>query len=385
MIFAIVLPVGAVVTAGAIDLASVYGDKAAMQAAADGAALAAAKQLSVANQDVGDRAKAMVASDLAKVADRIRLETTVKVPTDQSQVTVEIAGHRPSFFANLLPPGGFHIYVSATATSVGKMPLCVLATAERGHTMQMRDTAQMTANGCLVQSNSDLTVSNSGLLQAGMVQAVGKAQGRITPAPQTGAPTIPDPFEQMGVATPDGCQPLDLLYSVGVQILAPGVHCGNITVDERASIVLLPGEHYFGKGKLELKKFSSLSGNDVVLVFDKDSDLKFGDNSTIDLQGRKSGPLKGFVIATTRANEHTFEISSDSARRLLGTIYVPAATLLVQGERNQVADQSAWTVIVAETVQLAGGSNLVINHDYAGSSVPVPKGVGPAANVRLTR
>lgn len=385
MIFAIVLPVGAVVTAGAIDLASVYSDKQTMQSAADGAALAAAKQLSVLNQDVSDRAKAMVNSDLAKVADRLTLETTVTVPTDQSQVTVAIAGHRPSFFANLLPPGGFHIYVSATATSVNKMPLCVLATAEKGNTMDMNDTSQLTANGCLVQSNSDLNVSNSGLLQAGAVQATGHAKGRITPTPQTGAPAIPDPFDAMGVNPPNNCQLLDLVYDLGVQILAPGVHCGNITVAANATMVLLPGEHYFGKGRLELKNNASLTGNDVVLVFDNNSDLKFGDNASIDLQGRKSGPLKGFVIATTLANTHTFEISSTAARRLLGTIYIPAATLMVQGSGNQVADQSAWTVIVAETLKLSGSSNLVINHDYAGSSVPVPHGVGPATDVRLSK
>jgi hypothetical protein len=42
-----------------------------------------------------------------------------------------------------------------------------------------------------------------------------------------------------------------------------------------------------------------------------------------------------------------------------------------------VGDQSAWTVIVAKSIQMTGGSNLVINSDYASSSVPAPEGVGP--------
>ncbi len=57
----------------------------------------------------------------------------------------------------------------------------------------------------------------------------------------------------------------------------------------------------------------------------------------------------------------------------------------MSGIGTRVADQSAWTVIVAKGVQIGGTANLVINHDYAGSPVPVPQGVGPATGVRLTQ
>ena len=43
---------------------------------------------------------------------------------------------------------------------------------------------------------------------------------------------------------------------------------------------------------------------------------------------------------------------------------------------NKVADQSAWTVIVAQAIQMSGSPNLVVNANYASSSVPVPGGVG---------
>ena len=41
-----------------------------------------------------------------------------------------------------------------------------------------------------------------------------------------------------------------------------------------------------------------------------------------------------------------------------------------------MADQSAWTVVVAKGLQLQGSPNLVINANYAGSNVPVPAGAG---------
>ena len=382
----ILLPAGIVVGAAAIDLSSVYSDRGAMQQAADATALAMAKQLTVANvSGIDDRARAMVADELTDVAKRVTLTTTVKIPTDNSSVTITVDGSRPSFFANLLPPGGFKMHAQATAEPLGQMPLCVLSAAGNGAALRLDDSSQMTANGCLVQSNSDVSVTNSGLLQAGTVQAVGKAEGRITPAPQTDAQAIPDPFASMTISPPPGCQLLDLVYDVGIQLLSPGVHCGKITVQKGATAVMLPGEHYFINGKLELKDSATLQGDDVALVFDDNSSMKFGDDSKIDLGGRKTGKFAGFVIATTKANTNTFEISSDSARKLLGTIYIPSAQLHVSGIGTRVADQSAWTVIVAKGVQIGGTANLVINHDYAGSPVPVPQGVGPATGVRLTQ
>jgi hypothetical protein len=170
-------------------------------------------------------------------------------------------------------------------------------------------------------------------------------------------------------------------------VLAPGIHCGNLTVRKQAVVELLPGEHYFINGHLMLMENSQLIGTNVVLVFDDKSNFTFQDGSQISLQGRQGkSALAGFVIATTRSNTQTFTISSDAARQLLGTIYVPSATLAVSGTNNQVADQSAWTVVVAKAITLAGSPNLVINANYAGSTVPVPGGVGPrSGRVTLTR
>jgi hypothetical protein len=222
------------------------------------------------------------------------------------------------------------------------------------------------------------------LLAASMTQTVGTATGSISPAPQIGAPAIPDPFASTKLKIPLLCNLLDIVYDVGVVVLSPGVHCGNITVRKGASVLLLPGEHYFEHGDLVLKQNSTLKGSDVVLVFDDSSHFQFDDNSTIDLKGRQSGSLAGFVVVTTPANKGVFEISSDAARVLLGTVYIPSAQLEVSGQNAVVADQSAWTVVVAKGLTMAGTSNLVINTAYAGSGVPVPQGVGaPVNHVRL--
>lgn len=183
------------------------------------------------------------------------------------------------------------------------------------------------------------------------------------------------------------CSPYNVTYlSTGTNVLAPGEHCGNLVVQNGATLQLLPGEHYFTNAHLQMQGSSTLQGTDVVLIFDQGSQFSFDDQSNIELSGRESGPFAGFVIATTRKNRQDFNISSNSARKLLGTVYIPNAKLHVTGQGNQVAEESAWTVIVASDIETDGTANLVINSNYANSTVPVPGGVGArSGKVTLTK
>jgi len=390
MVFAIMLPVVALVACGAMDLTSVMADKRALQDAADAAALDGAKQLSVINATgVTDRSAQFASDQLNGVDTRMTVTPTAAESADGKSITVSISAHRPSFFGNLIPLGGWKLQVASTAATMGVTPLCVLTMSQGGVTtgggVGMTNSALMTAPGCLVQSDSDAVVADNAMLTASTTQTVGSASGAISPQAQTGAPPIPDPFSNLNLKIPPLCNPIDVVYNIGVNALSPGVHCGNIIVQKGATVLLLPGDHYFEKGKLQLSANSTLKGDDVVLIFDSKSYFKFLDNSTINLKGRTSGPFSGFVIATTPQNTGVFEISSDAARVLLGTIYIPSAQLSVTGTNSKVADQSAWTVIVAKGLSVSGTSNLVINSAYAGSGVPVPNGVGAISHVRLIR
>ena len=92
----------------------------------------------------------------------------------------------------------------------------------------MSGLARVTAPGCLVQSNGDISVQDSAELQAGAVQSVGAASGSISPAPQVGAPAIGDPFASMTI-NPTACCAIRSTWSsdLGVNVLSPGIHCGN--------------------------------------------------------------------------------------------------------------------------------------------------------------
>ncbi len=391
-IAALVVPAVALLACGAIDLAAVNADRSALQDAADSTALAMAKQLGVAsNAGITARSQDYAMGQLGQISSQDHVTVTTTIAQDSSSVTVAIGGSRPSFFGNLLPPGGWSLHAQATASTLGEAPLCVLASgAAAPGDIQVENTSQMSAASCLVQSNGDLTADAGANLTAALAQAAGTASGPITPTPQTGAPPIADPFASMTFNPPllGLCNPLDLVYDVGVNLLLPGTHCGNLTVRNGATVQLLPGEYYFAKGVLTMQDNSTLTGANVVLVFNDDASFAFKDNATIKLSGRQSGTYAGFVIATTRTNTNTFVISSDAARQLEGAIYVPDATLQVTGAGNTVNDQAAWTVVVAQALQLTGSPNLVINANYAGSTVPVPAGVGSnytSGRVTLTK
>lgn len=390
VIVAICLPVLCVLACGVVELSSVRSDYNAMQDTADATALAAAKQLGMATATgVAARAQDFAQAQLGDVAKRVTFTVTTTVADSGSAVTVAINGSRPSFFGNLLPLGGWKLNVQATAQAVGEVPLCVLATGSQNNDgIQLNGSSATTAPSCLVQSDSNIHVTGSSTLQAAMVQAVGTVQGTTTPAAQPGAPAIGDPFASLTVQTPSPtCSPYNVTYlSTGVNTLPPGEHCGNMVVQNGAVLQLLPGEHYFTNAHLTMQGAAALQGSDVVLIFDKNSQFNFTDQSDIELGGRQSGPFAGFVIATTRANTQDFNISSNSARKLLGTVYIPSAKLHVTGQGNQVAEQSAWTVIVANAIQTDGSANLVINSNYASSAVPVPGGVGVrSGDVILTK
>ena len=392
--FAMGAPVVAMLACGAIDLFAVHSSRVALQDAADAAALAAAKQIGMTDKvGIQSRADSFVRNQAASAAKDVDYEVTSTVDEAKSTVTVHINGVRDSFFANLLPPGGWKIKINSTATRVSQVPLCVLSSGQSGaHRIDLKDNAQLTAPKCLIHSNHEMIVSNTGWMNTAIAQSVGKAEGRISPEPQTGAPVIEDPFAAMGVSTGGNCPLIggvaDLLANLqllGLSVLdvPAGTHCGNIVVQQGVTLRLGKGDHFFKQGKLEVKKDAKLVGDDVVLVFDNSTNFKFTETSQINLKGRRSGGYAGFVIATTKQNQGTFDISTTAARELLGTIYIPNAKLKVSGSNNKVSDQADWTVIVADSIEMSGSPNLVLNTNYAGSPVPVPQGVGPIGQVRL--
>ena len=76
-------------------------------------------------------------------------------------------------------------------------------------------------------------------------------------------------------------------------------------------------------------------------------------------------------------------ILSNNARVMAGTIYIPNGELRIDASKP-IADQSAYTAIVTNTMRLYGGPHLILNTNYSETDIPVPDGIkGAGQPVRL--
>ncbi len=372
----------------AIELFSASNERASLQNAVDAGALAGAARLSVASSTRTDNvssAAMTVAQQVltdAHIATRVTFEVTLE-NNDQAVTVVAHADHKA-----LIGFDGFGnqaLNARATAESLNAVPLCILQTGSGG--ISVRNTARIRATGCAVHANANVAVDSSAMIQADRVQAVGTLSGPIVPTGNAGAMPIDDPFSDMNLNPPKDCagkaEKVDIRKS-GILVLAPGVHCEEIEIDNNAVLQLQPGEHYF-MDDLNANDNAVIQGDDVVLVFGSTKKIKFADKAAVRLSARKTGPFAGFLIVTSRDNHEIFTIASDNVSKLLGTIYIPNAELDVDTSGN-VAQDSAWSIIVANSLKLTQNPVLVINTGYVGSGVPVPQGVGPGTGApKLSR
>jgi Flp pilus assembly protein TadG len=373
-----------------VEGAGISNDRTLLQAAVDGGALAGANGMGVVSSGSDTGAITSIAQTQANaaiantpLAGKTRFDVTVD--SGAGVVTVSAVAERPPMLgvANI---GNAVIKANATAESLRNTPLCILQFGTEG--LHVQDQAKLTATGCLVHANGDLQVESNAMVTAGVIQTAGTATGTTIPAANGGALKIPDPFVALNVTPPSTCPATKkakiITSGSGVLNLPAGVHCEEIKMLGTSKLILAPGEHYFME-ELSFNGNSSLEGTDVVLIFGNDDSVGFGDRATVNISARTTGPFAGFLIATTRTNKETFLIASDNVRELLGTIYIPNALLIVS-TAGKVAQDSAWSVIVAKELSLAKNPDLVINKAYAGSGVPVPKGVGPSgSSPRLTQ
>ncbi|MGX7705504.1 TadE/TadG family type IV pilus assembly protein [Methylobacterium sp. Gmos1] len=395
MLFGVLLPILAVGAVGVAELAEVMQAKAKLQRNVDAAAIQGAGEFGV-DQSAATTERTRLYADAMAEALRLRwtVASTATVEAASRTVTVRQTANRASFFGSLLPPGGWTIAATATAVRTARKPLCVLGLRGGGlldlgqDSIALQSSSAITANDCLVQSNANLTAGPGTTLSAGEARAVGSANGPIRPAAVTDAPSMADPFAAMRLDAPSLlCDSLALSLGSGTFYLNPGVHCGAIALLGTASLVLAPGEHFFVGPGLSVGGQSTVTGTDVVLVLKNLLAAQVTGEAVLNLEGRKSGPFAGFVLIADRSYVGDVEISTTNARKLVGTIYLPNASLTVNGTNNKVADQSPWTVVVARTIRTLGSASLVINAGYTTSGVPVPAGVGPARDqpVRLAQ
>lgn len=417
IVFAIALPAVLGAFGGAADYAALSSTKGRATAATESAALAIGREMTLGTLSqarVQELAGAYVSANLGPEAAQLRsVSGQVLASGQQVRVGVTLGTSLPiGILSNVA--GVDSVSASATVRVGQQSKLCLLAISEvkdrSGAVTKLTNPtginlmtgSRLTANNCLVHSNvmTDRSVifgpsssfSGDVICARGNVQKMGAT---VNADVITNCPALANPLEARlfpaGIAL---CTRIgDVTLSSGNHVLTPGSYCGNVRITGTAQVRLSPGI-YVLRGTLIVDKNASFTGANVGLFFSGlNSYFRFLDNSYIDITAPVSGEMAGMLIwegvdmalldsKSKTANYH--QINSNRAKRLTGTIYLPAGRLLVDA-KDQVADASEFTVMVVNTLELGSGPNLVLNSNYAGTTVPVPSGLGPlgAKNVRL--
>ena len=360
ILFGLAIPVLLGLTALGVDSALINHQKDWMQNTADSVSLAVAKELHL-YQDKTDQLKSVgvgraeaLATEGGYAANEHQVD--VLVDDDERRVTVTFTMTARPFL-----PGDIWsenpITVTSTAIVYGSAKLCVLGLdPSKPKTIETKHGATLTSPECAIQSNSTdregiavtggATINSAGTCSAGGIQG---ADG-ISPKPEVDCPVIEDPLADRAPPTIGGCDFLDFKVDKGESTISPGTYCGGIKMDNDAIIRAEPGIYVITGGKLDMGNQTQIYGDEVSFYFADDAaGFDFRDKGIVELSAPKKGPMAGILFYSTIAGEK-FKISSDSARKLLGTIYLPNANLEISGG-GKVAQESAYTVILAEYPQ----------------------------------
>ena len=427
LIFGLVATVLLGLVGGGVDYARLASRRAQLQAAADAGALAGGNALKLALSStaaVTGVVEQTVRSEAKSPSDR-PLTVAVTVAPDKTNVSVTASETYKLSFGSFVGLPAAKLAVKAQASVVGRMRLCMLALdSYAAGAFNLQKSAQVTATNCALYSNS---ASQTGMV--GQQDAMAKAQticsaggylgvrANFSPTPQTGCPVIEDPLKDRAAPPIGPCAtlpfPLSLLNVLAMKtikqnmMLEPGTYCAGLHITDEAVVTLKPGVYVMKDGPLIVDKKATLIGEDVAFYFTgNNGGLVFDKKTTISLKAPVTGVMAGLLLSEDRGvvlpvdptalvdtllgdlisptppplaitkPVRIYRIISDNARTMLGTIYLPAGRLVIDATKP-VADQSAYTVIVAQQINLYEGPNLVLNANYAGTSVPVPKGVGP--------
>jgi hypothetical protein len=276
----------------------------------------------------------------------------------------------------------------------GNLCLLALESGRKPEAISLNSNARLTGLDCSVFSNSTdrhgIKAADSAMVDAEFVCSAGGIDGKhahFKKPPTTDCPPVFDPLLERQPPYVGPCQYNKTEVKSKIQALQPGVYCDGLKVTSSAVVSLRPGTYIIQGGKLLVEKGGTLEGRDVSFYLaGKESSFEFAYDSTISLEAPTSGEMAGILIFDDRAGKFDkHKIFSNNARNLLGTVYLPNGALYIDAQRP-IADRSAYTVIVARTVELYDGPNLVLNSDYKSTNVPVPKGVGPSgATITLSK
>ncbi len=407
--FGLLLPMLLFMVGNSFDHARYMSAKNKLQAAADAAALGAARELSLTDtkyENLQAVAQSMVAAYVdagasgagaARTMSAASPQVSTAVSGDPVEVEVIAKVAFAPVFGDMFGMGLSEVSARAVARVVGRPNICLLALANYGvgGAIWLSQSARMTGQNCSVFSNSTMpggiVVRESAVLSAYAICSAGGyegGQGNYNPAPLADCPTFDDPLSGRAEPAVGSCVADKLDIEDQTIALKPGTYCGGLAIRGNAKVTFEPGVYVMKDGPLLVTDKAEIIGTDVGFFFKgAGARVDFDVDTSITLSAQTKGEMAGLLFFGAR-DQSVFtlnRIRSNNARVLIGTLYFPKTSLQIDADQP-VGDQSAYTAIVADRVILMAGPHLVLNTNYDQTDVPVPDGIrGAGQPVALAR
>jgi len=386
----------ALVAGGVIDYSSLVSQRMSVKEAASSAALAAASEMLLVGSTEAQAlavAEAIASQNLG--ADGVSVTLTVP---EENQISVTVSAAPRTFFPGPVGLTASIISETSSAEVAGQGNVCVLSLEpNKPQGLAFSAGAKLAAGGCLIYVNSKnpnaLSLAAKASVQADFVCVSGGVSGPedvVSGRVLADCPPVEDPLAARPLPPEAGsaCSNYGIGYGNGAFRMPSSqkVFCGDLFVGPGARLTIPPGIYVFRNSRMTIQ--GTLLGEGVGFIFTGNrAGFDFFQQSRISLSAPKTGNMAGLLTFQRDKANWGNRILSDKAERLVGTLYQPGAGLLVDSSTGQVAARSEYTVVVAESLFVGAGPDLVLNTDYGASDVPVPVGLGNNArnSVRLTK
>jgi Flp pilus assembly protein TadG len=338
-IFALGLPALFGLVGVAVDYSSFVSQRVRLQKAADAAALATTSELSVSSptdaqlQAIAER----IVNSLVPQGFDGAIATTTRMLAARNGVNVVLRQQKQAIMSRFVSPTLTDLEVSATASLASSRKVCFIGLdTTQGKTSGLDARAQVTARDCDIYSNSreptGISVLSSARLSANLICSAGGFEG--SPTNYSGqkvsdCPRVEDPLANRPPPPVLPCKESQKLVVESDRIITPGTYCGGIEIKNKARVTLNSGIYVIKDGQLKVDDDASLYGREVGIYFaGSSSQFDFLSSSKVDLGAPRDGPMAGILFYGDRSAAGTteYKITSDNARTLLGTIYLPKAS-----------------------------------------------------------
>jgi Flp pilus assembly protein TadG len=379
MAFGLAMPIVLSAVGLSVDYSTWFNQKDKLQAVADAAAVAAAREL-IGSGSITTKSLTAKSVALAYVDANIPGKTRgVEIDPTRLKVKVSIQDKGRTTFSELFGITDVNLRANGTA-SVGTdddARACVLALdpdAKAGVTIT--GSAKFRMKECLIWSNAtstqSITVGGTATVEVSRMCSAGKtvfngSANTVTGTYQEDCDQMADPLEAW--AGPASSKPCIKNYSVvsgGDVTLSPGTYCGGLSVSAKGRIILTQGIYVIDGGPLKLTANSTITGTDVgIYLTGSKADAQISGQSTVSLEAPDTGLMKGIVLASDRNQTGNLatKITGGATVDLVGTVYLPAQAFEWAGN-SKTSDPSSITQVIAKTVGLYGTTDIVYETDF---------------------